>query len=84
MFLFRYFQFKFINNADASFFIQQLETTQSQTDLSEEPLAASTGRRRVVDVDVVVLGADRLFHKRLLEDFSVHLHVVLALHQVTL
>lgn len=54
------------------------------THLPEESLAASAGRRRVVDVDIVVLCAHRLLHKRLLEDFSVHLHVVLALHQVTL
>lgn len=52
--------------------------------LPEESLAASAGRRWVVDIDVMVLCAHWLLYKRLLEDFSVHLHVVLALHQVTL
>jgi len=50
--------------------------------LPEEPLAAPPRRRGVVDVDVVVLGADGLLHERLLEHLPVHLHVVLPLHQV--
>lgn len=51
-------------------------------DLSEEALTATASRGGVVDVDVVVLSADRLLDKRLLEDLPVHLHVVLPLHQV--
>lgn len=53
-------------------------------DLSEEALAATTSRGGVVDVDVVVLGTDRLLNKRFLEYFSVHLHMVLSFHQVAL
>lgn len=52
--------------------------------LSEEALAAAAGRGGVVDVDVVVLGADGLLNERLLEDLPVHLHVVLPFHQVAL
>lgn len=52
--------------------------------LSKETLAAPTGRGWVIDVDIVVLGGDRLLHKRFMKHFPVHFHMVLALHQVTL
>lgn len=67
--------------------IDRLRTTSHSSqrkDLSEESLAATAGGGGVVDVDVVVLSADGLLDKRLLEYLSVHLHVVLSLHQVTL
>lgn len=53
-------------------------------DLSEEALTASSSRGGVVDVDIVVLSTHRLLNERLLEYFSIHLHVVLSFHQVTL
>ncbi len=53
-------------------------------DLSEESLAATSSRGGVVDVNVVVLSTDRLLNKRLLEYLSIHLHMVLSFHQVTL
>lgn len=53
-------------------------------DLSEEPLASTTSRCGVIDVDVVVLGTHGLLNKRLLEDFSVHLHMILSFYEVAL
>lgn len=53
-------------------------------DLSEESLASTTSRCGVIDVDVVVLGTHGLLNKRLLEDFSVHLHMILSFYEVAL
>lgn len=50
--------------------------------LAEEPLAAPSGRRRVIDIDIMVLSAHWLLHKRFLENFSINLHMVLSLNQV--
>ena len=52
--------------------------------LSEEPLASSSSGGGVVDVDVVVFGANRFFHKRLGKHLPIHLYMVLPLYQATL
>lgn len=51
--------------------------------LSEEALTAPASWGGIVDVDVVILSRDGLFHERLLEHFSINLHMVLPLQQVT-
>lgn len=62
----------------------RVEVGKSAKDLSEEALAASSSGGGVVDVDIVVFGADGFLNKRLLEYLSVHFHMVLSFHQVTL
>lgn len=52
--------------------------------LSEEPLASSSSRCWVVDVDVVVLGTHGFLHKGFRKHLPVHLDMVLPLHQVAL
>jgi len=49
--------------------------------LAEEPLRAAPDRRRVVDVDVVVLGRGGLLHERLVDADAADLEVVLSQHE---
>lgn len=52
--------------------------------LTEEPLAAPTCWRRVVNIHIVVFSTDWLLYKWLWENSSVYLHMVLSFHQVAL
>ena len=70
--------------SDAGLTESRAREVRQRTDLPEEPLAATSSRGGVVDVDVVVLGTNRLLNERFLEDLAVHLHVIFPLHQVTL
>lgn len=52
--------------------------------LSEESLAAPSGRCGVIYVDIVVLGTHRFLHKGFGEHLTIHLYMVLPFHQVAL
>lgn len=47
--------------------------------LPEQPLASTARRRRIVDVDVVILRRDGLLHERLVEGDAIDLDMVLGL-----
>lgn len=59
-------------------------TLETPPHLTEEALAAPTCRGWVVNIHIVVFSTDWLLYKRLWENSSVHLHVVLSFHQVAL
>lgn len=49
--------------------------------LPEKSLTSTSGRCRVINVNIVVFGTDRLFHKWLLENFPIHFHVIFSFNQ---
>lgn len=50
--------------------------------LSKEPLASTPSRSWIINVNIVVLSTNWLFYKRLLENFSIHFHMIFSFNQV--